>query len=108
MLLVSANQTDTTFDPGTFDYHTLYLWKVVATDNHGSSVNSSIWSFWTEWEPIPDNPSELTADTVSDTQINLYWIDNSDNELGFKIERKLEVSDSYTPVSYTHLRAHET
>jgi hypothetical protein len=35
----------------------------------------------------PAAPSNLVATTVSRTQINLSWTDNSDNESGFKIER---------------------
>jgi hypothetical protein len=36
---------------------------------------------------VPAAPSSLTATTISRTQINLSWVDNSDNEAGFKIER---------------------
>ncbi|HET9532559.1 MAG TPA: choice-of-anchor D domain-containing protein, partial [Blastocatellia bacterium] len=36
---------------------------------------------------VPAAPSNLTATVVSDTQIDLSWQDNSDNELGFRIER---------------------
>lgn len=32
-------------------------------------------------------PSNLTAATVSDVQLNLAWTDNSTNESGFKVER---------------------
>jgi hypothetical protein len=35
----------------------------------------------------PAAPTTLTATTVSSSQINLAWTDNSDNESGFKIER---------------------
>jgi hypothetical protein len=34
-------------------------------------------------------PSNLTAETLSDVQINLAWADNSTNESGFRIERCL-------------------
>ena len=34
-----------------------------------------------------DAPSELTATAASDRQIDLHWIDNSDNEGEFRIER---------------------
>ncbi len=36
---------------------------------------------------VPATPSGLTASAVSSSQINLAWIDNSNNEDGFKIER---------------------
>lgn len=37
----------------------------------------------------PDAPSDLSVTAVSDTQIDLTWVQNSSNELGFKIERKI-------------------
>jgi hypothetical protein len=37
--------------------------------------------------PVPAAPSNLTANAVSSSQINLAWSDNSGNETGFKIER---------------------
>ena len=36
---------------------------------------------------VPNDPGNLTASAISATQIALNWIDNSDNELGFRIER---------------------
>ena len=35
----------------------------------------------------PDAPSNLSATAASSSQINLSWIDNADNETGYKIER---------------------
>lgn len=40
------------------------------------------------YTPVLDAPSGLSAVAVSSTQINLSWNDESDNENGFKIERK--------------------
>ncbi|MDM8564070.1 BspA family leucine-rich repeat surface protein [Candidatus Halobeggiatoa sp. HSG11] len=40
-----------------------------------------------EAETIPLAPSGLNATSISPTQINLSWTDNSNNETGFKIER---------------------
>jgi len=42
----------------------------------------------------PPSPSNLTAITVSASQINLAWTDNSSNETYFKIERKTPQSGS--------------
>lgn len=39
---------------------------------------------------IPAVPTDLTATAISSTRIDLAWQDNSDNEDGFKIERKVE------------------
>jgi parallel beta-helix repeat protein len=44
---VSANQSGTTYDPGTMNYYTHYYWKIVAWDNHGASASSPIWDFTT-------------------------------------------------------------
>ncbi|MBK8087521.1 MAG: fibronectin type III domain-containing protein [Chitinophagaceae bacterium] len=38
---------------------------------------------------IPLPPASLTATTVSTSQITLLWTDNSTNESGFKVERKV-------------------
>lgn len=43
---------------------------------------------------IPNAPSGLTAVAVSNSRINLAWTDNSENETGFKIERRTGTSPS--------------
>ena len=48
---------------------------------------------------IPGAPSALTATAVSQTQINLSWTDNSNNEDGFKIERSPNGSSSWAQVA---------
>ncbi|MCX5780256.1 MAG: stalk domain-containing protein, partial [Firmicutes bacterium] len=42
-------------------------------------------------------PSGLTATTISNTQIQLAWIDQSANEFGYSIERKTD-SESFDPI----------
>lgn len=41
---------------------------------------------------VPDAPTELSAIPASQTQINLAWTDNSENETGFRIEMSLNNS----------------
>src|SRR5690606_22408822 len=38
--------------------------------------------------PIPNAPDQLEALSTSASSVNLYWLDNSDNETGFQIERE--------------------
>ena len=49
-------------------------------------------------EVVPQTPTSLTGVLVNN-QVNLNWVDNSTNEVGFKIERKLSTG-SYS-VIYT-------
>ncbi|GAI56834.1 unnamed protein product, partial [marine sediment metagenome] len=58
----------------------------------GDSVYSNEVAVTTEeWisPVVPDNPSNLLTEAVSGNQINLSWTDNSDNEYGFIIDRKI-------------------
>lgn len=38
----------------------------------------------------PDAPSNLTVTPVSDSELTLNWVDNADNETGFRIERSTD------------------
>ena len=44
-------------------------------------------------------PSDLTATPISSIWIDLSWTDNSDNETGFKIERKIGAGSSYSQIA---------
>lgn len=46
----------------------------------------------------PAAPSALTAAEASQTQINLTWTDNADNETGFIVERKWGSDSSFTVI----------
>lgn len=48
--------------------------------------------------PLPSAVSNLTATTVSLSQIDLSWTDNSDNEDSFKIERKTGTGGTFTQI----------
>ena len=51
---VSANQSDTTYDPGTLDEITTYYWQIIAWDDQGAFNESSLWEFSTL--ELPNNP----------------------------------------------------
>ncbi len=48
-------------------------------------------------ETAPPAPSNLVASPISSSKVSLSWVDNSDNEDGFKIERK-ETGGSYSEI----------
>ncbi len=47
----------------------------------------------------PEAPTGLNATTVSSSQIDLSWTDNSDKESGFKIERKIGIDGTYSQIA---------
>lgn len=66
---------------------TLYRYRVRAYNLGGNSAYSDPAEATTPAAPTPPaDPSGLGATVISSTQINLAWIDNSNNEDGFKIE----------------------
>jgi hypothetical protein len=78
--------TDTTGQPGT-----TYDYRVQATNGAGSSAYSNIASGATP-QVVPVAPSGLAATALSSTSVRLTWIDNSNNETQFQIERELSSS----------------
>jgi subtilisin family serine protease len=47
----------------------------------------------------PDAPTGLTADAAASSVIDLGWTDNSNNETGFRIERKTGVDGTYSLIA---------
>lgn len=50
--LVSSNQTQTTYNPGSLNHLTTYYWKIVARDNLGAETTGPVWHFTTVRAPI--------------------------------------------------------
>ena len=46
-------------------------------------------------------PTQLTATAVSSSRINLTWQDNSDNETGFHLQRRIDGSPDWVSISIT-------
>ena len=66
-----------------------YHWRVRAYNAAGDSPDSNTASATTApLVTVPLAPSGLTATTASSTRINLAWADRSDNETGFRVERR--------------------
>ncbi|HEY5911822.1 MAG TPA: Ig-like domain-containing protein, partial [Verrucomicrobiae bacterium] len=60
----------------------------LANDGTVNSAAATVELNVTGVAPLP--PSNLTATTFSRSQINLSWIDNSDNEQGFEVQRSTD------------------
>ena len=53
-VLVSNDQSETSYDPGTLDYEITYYWQIIASDEYDASTEGPIWRFTTEMKPKPD------------------------------------------------------
>jgi hypothetical protein len=67
---------------------TQYYYRIRSFNSAGNSSYSNEASATTTATPPPAAPSGLTATTSGSGTINLSWADNSNNETGFKLERK--------------------
>jgi len=87
---ISFNNTSLTCD-------TTYLYRVRAYNHNGSSAYSNVITASTK--PCLEPPTNLQATATSTTSIKLTWTDASDNENGFRIERALSGSTSWTQIA---------
>jgi len=78
---------------------TTYYYRVRAYSDSGDSSYSNEASATTPLQTIPNAPGSLDAVAISSAQIDLSWQDNSNNESGFKIERKTGAGGSYRQVA---------
>jgi len=77
--------------------NTTYYYRVRAYNSMGHS-NYSNEASTTTAGTIPVPPTSLQASAVSQSQINLSWNDNSNNEQGFNLERKKGASGQYLSI----------
>jgi len=52
-VLVSDDQSGTSYDPGTLITDTHYYWQIVATDEHEATTIGPVWNFTTTTEGVP-------------------------------------------------------
>ena len=92
---VGANIT--TYSDTGLTANTNYFYRVRANNSSGDSAYSNEANAMTP-DTTPTAPSNLAANAVSTTQINLAWSDNASNETGFKIERKTGSGGTYAQI----------
>lgn len=84
-----------TFDDANIRAGLTYTYRVRAYNAFGTSAYSNTDSGHTDG--APSAPVSLTAAVASPTSIRLNWLDTSENETGFKVERKTGDSAAATP-----------
>ena len=77
------------------DTKTEYAYRVVALGAEGNSPPTDT-ATATTLSNAPDTPSDLLVETISGTALELDWVDNSDNELGFVIYRSVQQFGTYS------------
>jgi hypothetical protein len=55
-IIVSHNQSSSTYDPGIMSTSTHYYWMIVAWDNQGASTSGPVWDFTTVQNNPPNTP----------------------------------------------------
>jgi hypothetical protein len=96
--LTSSPIGNTSFTDNNFSSSTVYMVRAIKLEQSGSGTyfNASQGVFFPEnsgggGEPslqTPSPASNLSAGAVSASQVNLSWTDNSNNEAGFRIDRR--------------------
>lgn len=81
----------------TYNAPGVYQAVLAVTDNDNLTSSTSVTITVTS---PPAAPANLVASAVSDIQINLSWVDNSNDESGFKIERSPNGS-AWTQIAVT-------
>jgi len=75
-VLVSDDQTGTTYVPGDLDLESTYYWQIVVHDDKGATVSGPVWQFTTRGNSAPNIPSNPNpANESTDVPLNkiLSW-----------------------------------
>lgn len=79
--------TATTYTDTGLHANTSYTYQIIAENRAGSSLSNTV-TIKTPAGDLPQPPNNLRETEVKKDSITLSWRDNSNNETGFKIERK--------------------
>ena len=77
----------------------VYFYRIKAMNSGGDSDYSNEVSGSLVLDTPPESPSELSLVEVSNTQINLFWRDNSTNEDAFIVERSTSDNSNYAEIA---------
>ena len=99
VVIATVGSGVTTFDDTGRPASSTYFYRIAATNSVGASPYSAVVSGTTVPPSPPAVPTGLTATTGIGTQINLTWTDASNNELGFKLQRKTGAGGTYAQIA---------
>ncbi|MBA4312452.1 MAG: hypothetical protein C0417_07460 [Chlorobiaceae bacterium] len=75
----------------------IYYWNVVAKNIAGSkSASNSSRSFITIAVPLP--PSQLSLNSISDSEVEIFWRDNAANETGYRVYRSINAGGPFEQI----------
>lgn len=91
-ILGTTDADITTFSDETVVPGAIYSYRVRAVNEEKKSAYSNIVQAEINVNPaaVPNAPESLQASSVAATSLTLTWVDMSDNETGFEIDRSLE------------------
>jgi fibronectin type 3 domain-containing protein len=97
----SLGANSTTFVDGTVSARKTYMYRVRAFNDAGNSACSNAVKVTTpRAAPLPVlAPSNLAASPAGATKVGLTWVDNSDNESGFRVERSTNGGKSWSQIA---------
>jgi hypothetical protein len=81
----------TTFQESGFAEGSVHYYRVRAWNDIGESVFSAELLVWTR----PAAPSDLTATVINEREVDLSWVDHSNTESSFSLERKIDPGDPW-------------
>lgn len=93
--IASLPENSSTFTDETVDYGTRYYYQVAAFNENGYSLRTQIATSETLG---PITPTALTAESNTNTSIEIGWTHTTDEETQFIIERSLSDQSSYAEV----------
>ena len=97
-LISTIPANSTSYNDQGLTANTIYYYRISAYNSYGNSPYSNEANATTKQiGTAPNKPSNLVASTVSKSEIKLSWTDVSDNEDGFKLERKVQ-GGTYTEI----------
>lgn len=97
----AANQAS--FNDSNLTCGTSYRYRVKSYNGNGTSAASAEKTLTTQSCIYP--PSDLTATTLSGTQIRLNWTDTNTSEIGYRVERAPQGSSSWSAIGTTATNA---